>query len=205
MIKKINNLKGFTAAEIITVVAIISILALIVIPKFWNRTEQARISAATEDMARIADAESLCYADTGSYVALGNLHGTEPASSGYTVVTAWSFSNWSTYFGGTNGQFSNLSVGFVISTVKNWNGPYIVYQPSQMLDETSFTPLDPWKNPYIFYGPVTVSPTDPSISSKIRLWSEGPNLQFDGTGLYLPWGQQSPQSPAAGDDILYIR
>ncbi len=185
--KVITNLKGFTAAEIITVVAIIAILALIAIPKFWSRTEEARIASATEEMARMADAESLCYADTGFYVSLGNLHGTEPVPSG-TVVTTWNYQNWVS--GGS---------GYTIMTVQTWKGPYITYQTSQLQDETSFTPLDPWKNPYVFVGPITISETDTTQSSKIRIWSEGPNLLPFNNQTTFPWG------PAYSGDILYTR
>jgi Tfp pilus assembly protein PilE len=190
MPKENVSVTGFTAAEIITVVAIIAILALIAIPKFWSRTEEARIASATEEMARMADAESLCYADTGFYVTLGNLHGTEPVTGG-TAITTWNYQNWAA--GGS---------GFTIMTVQTWQGPYITYQASQIQDETSFAPLDPWKNPYVFYGPISVSATNTTQSSKIRFWSAGQNLIFDSATTnpeVFPWG------PAVGDDILYIR
>jgi len=196
----ISNKRGFTAAEIITVVAIIAILALIVIPKFWKRTEEARISRAKEEMARIADAEGLCFAYTGYYVHLGNLHGTEPGNT-YTIVTAWDFQSWVNAGGPIIPQVGS---GYSVISVKNWTGPYITYQPSEMVDETSFSPLDPWKNPYLFYGPVTVNSKDSTESSKIYFWSRGPNLLFDGTIPYLPWGQTTGPI-TAGDDIVYIR
>ena len=158
-----SNNKGFTAAEIITVVAIIAILALIVIPKFWSRTEEARIARANEEMARISDAESLAFADTGFYVHPGNLHGTERVA--LTIITTWNYQNW-VAAGGP--PIPTLNSGYTITTVKTWKGPYITYQPSEILDETTFAPLDPWKNEYIFFGPVSISSLDTTESSKIR-------------------------------------
>lgn len=194
-----TNQSGFTAAEIITVVAIIAILALIVIPKFWSRTEEARIARAKEEMARFSDAESLAFADTGFYVYLGNLHGSEQLTN--TILTTWSYQNW------INAPYAQqvdpqIGSGYTITTVKTWKGPYITIQPSEIVDETTFAPLDPWKNRYIFYGPTSISSIETTQTSKIRIWSAGPNLKFDGTGNYLPWGNNGLP---AGDDILYVR
>ena len=162
--------RGFTAAEIITVVAIISILALIVIPKFWNRTEEARIARAKEEMARILDAESFCYAETGQYVQPGNLHSIE--STGSVTITSWNTDQWITNYNSSPGTAAFID-GYAPNTVKNWNGPYITYQKTEMYDETSYAPTDPWKNPYFFFGPVTLSSTDTTKGKKIRMWSAG--------------------------------
>ncbi len=196
-----ENNKGFTAAEIITVVAIIAILALIVIPKFWSRTEEARIARAKEEMARMADAEALVFADTGQYVYLGNLHGTEPDTlPAGTAITTWNYQNWVT---AGRPAVPQVGSGYTAMTVglKMWKGPYITYQPTEMF-ETDFSPLDPWKNPYIFFGPVSISSIDSTISTKIRFWSAGPNLAFDTNVVYLPWGINNQP---IGDDILYVR
>lgn len=187
--------RGFTAAEIITVVAIIAILSLIAIPKFWSHTEEARISRAKEEMARIADAEAYAYAQAGQYFHLGNLVGNERL--GFNIVTTWDFYNWR-----DNGKNIDPEVGtgFVINTVQNWKGPYLTFQRSELLEESSYWPLDPWKQRYIFYGPVTLTSlsSETEAGSKIRVWSAGPNLRFDST-TSMPWG------PAQGDDILYER
>ncbi len=192
--KTMKDTRGFTAAEIITVVAIISILALIVIPKFWSRTEEARIARAQEEMARISDAESFAYAETGFYFFPGNLQFEAPT---VTVMTTWSFQDWL-----SSGKPVNPAInsGYTETTINNWKGPYITYQRTEVLNDTTYAPLDPWKNPYIFYGPLTQTSesNDTTQGSKIRIWSMGPNLKFDSTTT-LPFG------PAEGDDILYVR
>jgi prepilin-type N-terminal cleavage/methylation domain-containing protein len=193
--KTMKDIRGFTAAEIITVVAIISILALIVIPKFWSRTEEARIARAQEEMARISDAESFAYAETGFYYFPGNLQ-FETAST-TCIMTTWNFQSW--YNGGKQ-KDPGIGSGYEIETVSNWKGPYITYQRTEVLNDTMYAPLDPWKNPYIFFGPITLSSNsnDTVMGSKIRIWSRGPNLKFDSSTSF-PWG------PAEGDDILYVR
>ena len=193
--KMITNNRGFTAAEIITVVAIIAILTLIVVPKFWNRTEEARITKAKEDMSRILEAEAFCYAENGVYVHPSNLVTAEVP--GITVLTTWNYNNWLVSTQSTKYILPDISTGWVISTVYNWKGSYISIQKS----ETSFYGiLDPWKNPYVFFGPISLTnlSNDTVQGSKIRIWSAGPNMRFD-SQTAMPWGG------TLGDDILWER
>lgn len=194
VVKNKQHQRGFTAAEIITVVAIIAILALIVIPKYWQKTEEAKITAAKDEMQQIGKMEALAYAETGMYVFPSNLMQVTPSQ--YAVVTVWSFDTWL-----NGGQLSNFSTGYFLSGDPNqpvlaslgeiWKGPYIVFQK---FDTTLNLPVDPWGKPYRVYGPISASATDSTNTQVPVIWSSGPNYVWE-SETTAPWG------PPVGDDI----
>jgi general secretion pathway protein G len=59
--------KGFTLIEILTVVVIIVILASALAPRFFGRTEDARVAAAKSDIATMELALDAYEADNGFY------------------------------------------------------------------------------------------------------------------------------------------
>ena len=196
-LKNSKNQFGFTAAEIVTVVAIIAILALIVIPRYWQRSEEAKIVAAKDEMQQIAKMESLAYADCGVFVFPGNLM--QVSKSQYAVVTVWSFDTW---LNAAPYQPSNFSTGYFLnadpmqpvlaSLGSLWNGPYLTFQK---FDTTLNLPLDPWGKPYRVFGPVSASAADSTNSGVGAVWSGGGNYVFESDST-APWG------PAVGDDIM---
>lgn len=58
---------GFTLIEIMVVVVILSILAMLVVPKVMNRPEQARVVKAKQDILAIESALDLYKLDNGNY------------------------------------------------------------------------------------------------------------------------------------------
>jgi general secretion pathway protein G len=58
---------GFTLIEIMIVVAIIGILASLVLPKVIGRPDEARVSAARQDIASLSQALKLYRLDNQSY------------------------------------------------------------------------------------------------------------------------------------------
>ncbi len=77
--KKMNNRKGFTLAELLIVVAIIAVLVAIAIPVFTSQLEKAR--EATDE----ANIRSI-YAQLSADVLTENTSGTCPAAKTYAVT-----------------------------------------------------------------------------------------------------------------------
>ncbi len=59
--------RGFTLIEIMVVVVIMSILAVLVVPKLMGRTDDARIAAAKQDIATVMQALKLYRLDNHRY------------------------------------------------------------------------------------------------------------------------------------------
>lgn len=58
---------GFTLIELLLVMVILAVLAAIVAPKFTNRSEQARVTAARTDIANLEVALDAFEIDNGRY------------------------------------------------------------------------------------------------------------------------------------------
>jgi len=59
--------RGFTLIELLLVLVILAVLAAIVVPKFTNRSEQARQTAAKTDIKNIEGALETFEVDNGRY------------------------------------------------------------------------------------------------------------------------------------------
>lgn len=64
-----KNKKGFTLVELVVVIAILGILAGIAIPRFMDATASARGAKIIADMRTLESAESMHYAQKGTYAA----------------------------------------------------------------------------------------------------------------------------------------
>jgi general secretion pathway protein G len=58
---------GFTLIEVMVVILIIGVLAALVVPKVMSRPDEARITAARQDVATITQALNLYKLDNGRY------------------------------------------------------------------------------------------------------------------------------------------
>ncbi len=58
---------GFTLIEVMVVILIIGVLAALVVPKVMSRPDEARITAAKQDIATISQALNLYKLDNGRY------------------------------------------------------------------------------------------------------------------------------------------
>lgn len=59
--------RGFSLIELLLVLVILAVLAALVVPKFTNRTEQARTTAAKTDIANLETALDAFEIDVGRY------------------------------------------------------------------------------------------------------------------------------------------
>ncbi len=62
-----NRRNGFTLIELLLVLVILAVLAALVVPKFTNRSEQARTTAARTDVSNLEMALDAFEVDTGRF------------------------------------------------------------------------------------------------------------------------------------------
>lgn len=62
-----HTAKGFTLIEVMVVIVILGVLAALVVPKVMSRPDEARIVAAKQDIASLAQALKLYRLDNRSY------------------------------------------------------------------------------------------------------------------------------------------
>ena len=65
--KSVNRNQGFTLIEVMVVILIIGVLAALVVPKVMSRPDEARITAAKQDIATISQALNLYRLDNQRY------------------------------------------------------------------------------------------------------------------------------------------
>lgn len=65
--KATNNEAGFTLIEMMVVIAIIGVLAALVVPRIMGRPDEARVTAAKQDIGTINQALKLYRLDIGRY------------------------------------------------------------------------------------------------------------------------------------------
>ncbi len=66
---KNERTKGFTLIELVVVIVIIAILAAVAVPKFNDRTDDARRAANLQSLSTLRGATEMFKADTGAYPA----------------------------------------------------------------------------------------------------------------------------------------
>ena len=66
---KNEHTKGFTLIELVVVIVIIAILAAVAVPKFNDRTDDARRAANLQSLSTLRGATEMFKADTGAYPA----------------------------------------------------------------------------------------------------------------------------------------
>lgn len=67
ILKMLKNRKGFTLVELMAVIAVIGILAAIVVPKFSNSTDSAKVAQIQADLRTLGAAQTMHYAKDGTY------------------------------------------------------------------------------------------------------------------------------------------
>lgn len=82
-----NVRKGFTLIELLLVMVILTVLAAVVVPKFTNRSEQARTTAAKTDISQLGTALDAFEIDNGRYPS--SEEGLAALTAQPTGVTNW--------------------------------------------------------------------------------------------------------------------
>ncbi len=141
--------RGFTAIEIAMVATVIAILALIVLPLFRNRVEEAKIAAAKADLRSFQKALTLAHADTGYWFRLEDLDNIEgnpynapnnpaqPPPAGGIVLETPPMVFYADYPASSRRpldltEWQNLSGS---KAVPKWRGPYTSFQRAIELKE----------------------------------------------------------------------
>jgi len=166
---------GFTIIELIISVIIIGILVAIIIPVYVTRADEARLSAAQQDLEALQTGQQHAAIDTGYFYRLYVLDDTTGgdgvASSNLTGDRVDGIRDEALRTDVTNPKliFIDTKLGTLIATgasiydrmvrnetAFNWNGPYINIARKAGLkypvaNVPAGTPLDPWGNPYLFF------------------------------------------------------
>jgi type II secretory pathway pseudopilin PulG len=250
--------RGFTAVEIAMVATVIAILALLILPIFRKRTEEARQAAVRDELQSLAKAYILVEADLDGFQPrlqdLDNVMNTSSAQVNQPLrATEPPYAEWNHTIGFT-AAISPVATQNNRTTrvVPNWKGPYIanpkysavadiefllpdaifpngpVYIVGANASSPQFTdgggtfsdddadryPIDPWGNPYLFFGSGRLNDDTESFFNSRVIYSMGPNgIPGDGTIsplLYLRKGDAFLTDPSTrgelgtGDDHEYI-
>lgn len=220
-----------TLTELLVVLVIISILSTVAMPVAINYTERARVSAARLEVFEIAQAEEAVGAVHGFYVPLQVLDDL-PGEAGVNAMpgdadTIGDYGS-NVFVIDFNVPISELlttsqpilSAGSsdprVSDMVENWQGPFINYQRFYDVDDDPDNqnkedfPLDPWNNPYRFYGPrglIGTSRRGPSFSqSDFNGQMTIVDQRFDRWAI-VSWGPSGEPDTsgvtAINDDIIF--
>ena len=177
---KRKRILGFTAVEITMVATVIAILALLVLPLFRKRTEEAKKTAAMDDLQSLMKALILVNADADQWFRLQDLDNTmvynSPPQDAATEVPV---AVWNRAISAQERQS--------LSSPDRWQGPYIAFAKGAKQNYETYSyfntwkpflfkssggpifdgsfnliarqpvddkiPKDPWGNPYLFFGP----------------------------------------------------
>ncbi len=118
MIAKNRNKRGFSLIELLVVVVIISVLAMIIIPKFADSGRRSKESSLHSDLSQLRSSIANYQADTGYYpTALTDLTATAAPANGVD----------------STGASQPI-------TASNWHGPYIQTSiPTDPVSNGAFT------------------------------------------------------------------
>lgn len=155
-----NKRRGFTIIELLTVLAIIGILAGLIMGAAGKAREKALIAKARASISMLETAISMFQSDVGDFPASGNANLVTclTSSSGCSVGTA--------------------GTAMTTSQAADWGGPYMNFQANE-ISGGAF--VDPWGNPYGYANPGTNHGTGANYSGYVDIWSTGPDATDEHT------------------------
>lgn len=141
---------AFSLIELLTVIAVIAILAAILIPTIGGVRERAGIVTATADARSIATAWKVYYADRGKWPDPQQFEG-EGSYANSAAESAEGQNFWNAYVKLLTGQFELGESSIDISILARYNPgreAYLPLDPEQIDENGEF--IDPWNHPYKF-------------------------------------------------------
>ena len=173
MQNRIRNIRGFTLVELLTVIAIIAILAALIFPAIKNSLKKAEIAKAQTAIAGLEIAFKAYFNEYGHWPAVtGDSHGTMTTTNGLVALL--------------RGEDFGTIEG---SVTYGGNPRHVVFMEFKAQDlvisnnKTNF--VDPWRRPYEFsfdpsYSNTTTNPFNNPvtfINAGHLIWSTGPDTQ----------------------------
>jgi type II secretory pathway pseudopilin PulG len=232
---------GFTAVEMAMVATVIAIIALLILPIFRQRAEAAREAAVVDELSSLAKALLLVEADTGIQVRLQDLDNGQGLTNSPDVSTplaAWNGTleavipkaratvdaNWVGPYAApknflTNAEITGTLPGYIYQGsgspgyiyVVGVSGPQYPGTPSNDSGDDRY-PVDPWGQPYVFYGQGRFPADDASESTfnTSVLYSLGPDgipgldlIPFQRADSYRRPSATNASTLGQGDDYEY--
>ena len=187
------GIRAFTLIELLTVIAIISLLAGILLPTLHYARQRARIALAESDISNLGLQATQYSADFGVYPPdKGDaypLQDEAPASFTLDVPSEALVFFLGTQFkktAGTNGdigsikplQWTGSNKGIAYARVENNCGPYMEFKAGQLrnFDADSWGEfVDPWGYPYLYNAPGGYGGNPIHNKASIDIYSVGPN------------------------------
>ncbi len=168
--------RGVTLTELIVVVAIVGILTTLIVPVAVNRSRQARIVAAQQDIRQLVDGLEACAAIHGYYVPLQvlddqNIYRDELPGGLVSADSIHEEPNPDLLYlidpmvpvddqAGNQDTLNDINVPRIADMIQNWTGPFVEFrhvyedanrQPDDQYFVSYDYPLDPWGQPYRLY------------------------------------------------------
>lgn len=238
-------LRGLTLTELILVMAIMTLIATLAVPATVSRIQQAKIATAQAEAQALAEAQQMCGMTHGYYVPLQLL---DDIANGTAATAPDDLDNETqnpqvTDLGRTTA--SNIASPTrldsldpkLVDMINNWRGPFsqpqrVFLRDNDLSDNITVRrdhPLDPWRHPYILYGPGFIVGTGAaSVGSNTTtppdftdmdddLFSDGQYSLFNSTpdDIFDRWAivslgpngvsdRAAASSNDIGDDIIYF-
>lgn len=147
-----NIKRGFTVIELLTVLAIIGILAGLILGASGEARKRALVTKAKASISSLETALGMFQSDLGGYPSAGNAN----------LINALS-EDTGTYVIGTQ--------SYALPTT-DWSGPYMNFQTNE-ISGGQF--IDPWGNPYVYRTGTNHGTGANYTNNYMDIYSFGPN------------------------------